>query len=521
MLTRRSFVVGVGAGLLAAKDTRIEALQTRVRELKAVKPQPCDGRVKVDLWMLPQATGDGSGSSPENAKGTDALASVVAPGRHIGLLADKGDWPGFSCSFAAGGADDSPCVIQGVDQARRPTQVVISSSRPRPVLDGWDPEWGRGRIGGGHDVFRLKRGADYLSFRHLHFRNTDRTFQVLGTVHGLELDTIDFTNVREGLWMDNDLEPDGLKRAIRGFTARRIRAIGFEESIFRLYGDTEDALIEGIEADSQRMQGHITVGLSIGKGDSSRTDTVHNVRVIGAAFGYSGVIQNCHDQHYEKPWLAYERDADGKVIYKTNGDGSYVLDKQGNKVPRVSARFYAPVDSDGYKPIKSTTVIDKDPAKWRKDGLPGTKYWQGDAVTSGRLCWGIVLEKLTLRGCTDGGVDLKSMDTQIVDCVFEDNKRNMRLWGLSTPEHPDGIRIIAGASRSARKRGGNGGMAHIYITGGETARDQGPQIHLDGFTFEGAPAAAFHINKERPHGVNVTHENCSFNGRNPVPVLGG
>ncbi len=513
MLSRRSFVAGAGAGLLA--------LQTRIRELKAVEPQPCDGTVKVDLWILPQATGDGSGSSPENAKGAAELASVVAPGRHIGLLADKGDWPGFSQSFAAGGGDGAPCVIQGVDQGRRPMQVVISSSRPRPLLDGWDPEWARGRVGGGHDIFGLKRGADYLSFRHLHFRNTDRTFQVLGTVRGLELDTIDFTNVREGLWMDNDLEPDGLKRAIRGFTARRIRAIGFEESIFRLYGDTEDVLIEGIEADSQRMQGHISVGLFIGKGDKSRTDTVHKVRVIGAAFGYSGVIENCHDQHYEKPWLAYKRDADGDVAYKTKPDGSHALDKRGNKVPLVAARFYAPVDSNGYAPIKSTTEIEKDPARWKHRDIPGTKYWQGDGISSERLCWGIVLEKLTLRGCTDGGVDLKSMDTRIVDCVFEDNKRNLRLWGLSTPEHPEGTRIIGGASRNARKRGGNGGTAHIFITGGEKAKDQGPQIHLDGFTFEGAPAAAFYINKERPHGVNITHENCTFNGRNPDPVLAG
>ena len=137
MLTRRSFVVGAGAGFLAAKDTKIEALQRRTREPEAVWAQPCDGAVKVDLWMLPQATGDGSGSSPENAKGVGALPSVVAPGRHIGLLADKGDWPGFSHSIAAGGAVGASCVIQGVDRARRPTQVVISSSRPRPLLDGW------------------------------------------------------------------------------------------------------------------------------------------------------------------------------------------------------------------------------------------------------------------------------------------------------------------------------------------------------------------------------------------------
>ena len=453
--------------------------------------------------------------------GARSLASAIAPGRHIGLLADKGDWPGFSRSLNAGGADGAPCVIQGVDQARRPAQAVISSSRPPPVLDGWDPEWGRGQVGKGHDVFLLKSGADYLSFRHLHFRNTDRTFQVLATVRGLELDTIDFTNVKEGLWMDNDPEPDGLKRAIRGFTARRIRATGFEESVFRMYGDTENVLIEGIEADSQRMQGHITVGLYIGKGDAARADTVHNVRIIGAAFGYSGVIQNCHDQNYEKPWLAYRRDADGNVVHKKNADGSYMLDKKDKKIPAVAARFYAPVDSNGYRPIKPATVIDKDPARWGKDGLPGTKYWQGDGISSERRCWGIVLEKLTFRGCTDSGIDLKSMDTRIVDCVFEDNKRNIRLWGRSTPERPEGIRIIGGASRHARKRGGSGGAAHIFITGGKTDGDQGPQIHLDGFTFEGKPGAAFAISKESPHGVSVTHENCTFNGRNPVPVQVG
>lgn len=521
MLTRRSFVIGAGAGLLAANDTKIAALQTSTREPEAAWAQACDGTVKVDLWMLPQATGDGSGSSPENAKGVNALASSVAPGRHIGLLADKGDWPGFSQSFSAGGARGAPCVIQGVDQARRPAQAVISSSRPLPLLDGWDPEWARGTVGGGHDVFALKRGADHLSFRHLHFRNTDRTFQVLGTVRGLELDTVDFTNVREGLWMDNDLEPDGLKRAIRSFTARRIRAIGFEEAVFRLYGDTEDVLIEGIEADSQRMQGHITVGLFIGKGDKARTDTVHKVHIVGAAFGYSGVIQNCHDQHYEKPWLVYRRDSDGNVAYRRKADGSYVLDKKGNKVPEVAARLYAPVDSDGYKAIKSDTVIEKDPAKWKQRDIPGTKYWQGDGITSERLCWGITLEKLTLRGCTDGGVDLKSMDTQIVDCVFEDNKRNLRLSGLSTPEHPEGIRIVGGASRNPRKRGGNGGTAHIFMTGGQKAHDPGPQLHLDGFTFEGAPKAAFYITKERPHGVTVIPENCAFNGRDPTPALAG
>jgi hypothetical protein len=113
------------------------------------------------------------------------------------------------------------------------------------------------------------------------------------------------------------------------------------------------------------------------------------------------------------------------------------------------------------------------------------------------------------------------MDTRIVDCVFEDNKRNLRLSGLSTPEHPEGIRIVGGASRNPRKRGGSGGTAHIFMTGGEKAHDPGPQIHLDGFTFEGAPAAAFYITKERPHGVKVTPKNCTFNGRDPAPALAG
>jgi hypothetical protein len=35
-------------------------------------------------------------------------------------------------------------------------------------------------------------------------------------------------------------------------------------------------------------------------------------------------------------------------------DGSPVLDKKGNKIPQAAARFYAPVDSDGYRPISSS-----------------------------------------------------------------------------------------------------------------------------------------------------------------------
>ena len=153
-------------------------------------------------------------------------------------------------------------------------------------------------------------------------------------------------------------------------------------------------------------------------------------------------------------------------------------------------------------------------------GIPGRKYWQGDGITSERLCWGIILEKLTLRGCTDGGVDLKSMDTQIVDCVFEDNKRNLRLSGLSTPEHPEGIRIIGGASATAQARWErrHGSRLHYGRREGPRpgAADPSGRLHV-----RGGPPAAFYITKECPHGVNVTHKNCTYNGRNPVPALAG
>ena len=52
------------------------------------------------------------------------------------------------------------------------------------------------------------------------------------------------------------------------------------------------------------------------------------------------------------------------------------LTKRGNKVPQVAARLLRPrSNSNGYRPIKSATVIEKDPAKWSDRGIPaGESY---------------------------------------------------------------------------------------------------------------------------------------------------
>ena len=93
-------------------------------------------------------------------------------------------------------------------------------------------------------------------------------------------------------------------------------------------------------------------------------------------------------------------------------------------------------------------------------------YWNGDGFATERGVYGIRFENAVARGNADGGFDLKSTDTVLVNVVSEDNGRNFRLWGEIELTNPTGI--------DPHKHGGTGGQyqlqilngAHVTITGG-------------------------------------------------------
>lgn len=92
------------------------------------------------------------------------------------------------------------------------------------------------------------------------------------------------------------------------------------------------------------------------------------------------------------------------------------------------------------------------------------KYWNGDGVASERGNSNILIQNHRSRGNSDGGYDLKSEGTRLINCISEDNKRNFRIWG-GTGRNP--VELQGCASLAPRDRGGIGSSHHMWLRGAE------------------------------------------------------
>ncbi|HWU16682.1 MAG TPA: hypothetical protein VN155_03285 [Devosia sp.] len=92
------------------------------------------------------------------------------------------------------------------------------------------------------------------------------------------------------------------------------------------------------------------------------------------------------------------------------------------------------------------------------------KYWNGDGVASERGNSDILIQNHRSYGNSDGGYDLKSEATKLVNCVSQDNKRNYRIWG-GTGRRP--VELQGCSSLSPRNRGGVGDTHHMWLRGVE------------------------------------------------------
>jgi hypothetical protein len=436
--------------------------------------------INVTHWINPEATGSADGSSPENTLAWTDLAGIVAslpPGSSVGILAEGGrQYRGIAHTFTDGGMpDDGVIQICGVGLDRRPMRALITSTRPKPAPD-YHPEWARQSVGGGVNLFNFK-GADNLAFRYLDIRDVNFGFQWLESMSGLIVDDVRMQNVRAGLFGENAIDPDGRKRRLENALIRKFVVEGFQENAARFKGDCNNIRMEGFYLNSMRMQGHITIGIQIGEGGGSG-DQAHDITLIGAMHGLSGIIEACHDTHYEKPWFSGRYDDSGNPIGSS----------------------YAPLPG-----------LVRNPALWDGDN-PGLKHWQGDGITAERDCYRIFLQKILCRGCTDGGYDIKALDVFVDECGAEDNKKNWRVWSRATEEHPHGFVMRKGWSKAARKRGGNSGTAHIFITGNQ-AGDGNPDVKLtvEDSVFSGSPDAAYSAAAPKNRRIKMTEAGCTYN----------
>ncbi|MFK4809966.1 right-handed parallel beta-helix repeat-containing protein [Devosia sp. ZW T5_3] len=94
----------------------------------------------------------------------------------------------------------------------------------------------------------------------------------------------------------------------------------------------------------------------------------------------------------------------------------------------------------------------------------GDKYWNGDGIASERGNSNILIQNHRSYGNSDGGYDLKSEGTKLVNCVSQDNKRNYRIWG-GTGRRP--VELQGCSSIAPRNRGGVGDTHHMWLRGAE------------------------------------------------------
>lgn len=69
----------------------------------------------------------------------------------------------------------------------------------------------------------------------------------------------------------------------------------------------------------------------------------------------------------------------------------------------------------------------------------GGDYWNGDGFATERGVYNVTFENTLAKGNADGGYDLKSSQTTLINAVAEDNARNFRIWADATLINPTGI----------------------------------------------------------------------------------
>ena len=126
-------------------------------------------------------------------------------------------------------------------------------------------------------------------------------------------------------------------------------------------------------------------------------------------------------------------------------------------------------------------------------------YWNGDGFATERGVYNVTFENTTAIGNADGGYDLKSTNTTLINAIAEDNGRNFRLWGDATLTNPTGI--------DPHKWGGSiGGQFQIQIM-------SGAEVTVTGGEFADSGTATAVVANE---GGSVT-----FNGTSFIHATGG
>lgn len=197
---------------------------------------------------------------------------------------------------------------------------------------------------------------------------------------------------------------------------------------FRAGADIRNIVIQDMYADN--VQRFFEDYVSGSASSATVTDlTIRNVEVHGFSKGVIRLQYDTHDVLIENVWGDSERQ---------DGDGIAIGVHLEGTVHDVT--------------IRDTTMMNA-------QASTDDDYWNGDGFATERSVYSVTFENTTAIGNADGGYDLKSTNTTLINAVAEDNGRNFRLWGEATLIDPIGI--------DPHKWGGStGGQIQMQIMSG-------------------------------------------------------
>ena len=226
-----------------------------------------DARVNV-IHVTP--TGEGDGSSWENAAAFDAIEDLIEhlqPGGEVLIAADRGEYAiAGVIEIARGGRASQEVHIRGVSAATGAPMLALV----------------RGDQAGdeGPEVFKLLRGASHMKFSHFDFRDIGNgAFRVAGAVSNLTIEDCAFENIYR--FFENTAGDGEGHASIDGFVLRRCRGSRVERGFLRIRYNSRNGLIEDCAAQGTTNDGgRIPVGCAL----DDRASNITYRRVVMGGF---------------------------------------------------------------------------------------------------------------------------------------------------------------------------------------------------------------------------------------------
>ena len=216
-------------------------------------------------YISPTGSGLRDGSSTQNA-GTlgdlNAFVSAVGAGGQVLLLADKGTYhQADQITLTSGGSAHASVTIRGIDSSGDSMAAKIAGSRT--------PHWTPGHDEG-NELFRLKSGADNLSFRDLAVSNVgDGVFRAGADIHNLSISHVTAANVTR--FFEDTVSGANKTATVAGLKIDHVTVAGYSMGAIKLGYNSHGITIQNVVADSQGQNGGLYIsGVHL-------TGTVHDV----------------------------------------------------------------------------------------------------------------------------------------------------------------------------------------------------------------------------------------------------